>query len=90
MDQATEDFQLHLPEIKTVQTNIQKIYEYDKHRPKNEIIIKLWDKIMDTSGHLFGGFINRWKSKGHLSKIFIEDEKNGNVGPAFDQIAELE
>ena len=90
MDLATEDFVSHQAEVKSVQSNLQKIYEYDKNRPKNLIITKMWEKIMDTSGHLFGGFINRWKNEGHLNKTFIQDQKNGNVGPAFDQIAELE
>ena len=90
MDLATDDFTSHKVEVKAVQSNIQKIYEYDKNRPKSAIITTMWGKIMDTSGHLFGGFINRWKNEGHLNKTFIDDQKNSNVGPAFDQIAELE
>jgi len=90
MDLASEDFQLHQKEVDNIQTSIRKIYEYDKNRPRNAIITKMWQKIIDTSGHLFGGFIKRWKNEKKLSKIFIDDAKNSIVGPAFDQVAELE
>lgn len=90
MDLATEDYANHKDEIEAVETNIQKIYEYEKNRPQNEITTAMWKKMIDTGGHLFGGFINRWKKENHLSKAFIEDEKNDIIGPAFDQIAELE
>jgi hypothetical protein len=90
MDLATEEYASHQKEVKAVQTNIQKIYEYEKNRPKNEITALMWQKMMDTSGHLFGGFINRWKNENHLNEAFIEEAKNKIIGPAFDQIAELE
>jgi hypothetical protein len=90
MDLATEDYSTHKKEIDVVQTSIQKIYEYEKNRPNNGITTLMWEKMMDTSKHLFGGFMNRWKNEKHLNKAFIEDEKNKIIGPAFDQIAELE
>lgn len=90
MDLANEDYQLHEKDIATVQTELKKIYEYEKNRPKNEITTQMWKKILDSSGHLFGGFITRWKAEKKLNRVYIEDKKNDEIGPAFDQIAELE
>jgi len=89
MDLATEEFTTHKKTVQDLQTKLQKVYEYEKNRPKNEITIKMWDKIMDANGHLLGGFIKRWESKQKLNEAFINEEKK-LVGVAFDQIAGLE
>lgn len=89
MDMSSEDFQLHGKDIHSLQNTIQKICEYEKHRPKNEITNKQWEILMDTTGHLLGGFLIRWRSLGKLGKTYI-DEKKKQISFAFDQIAELE
>ena len=88
MDMATEDYQLHQKEIASVQSNIQKIFEYEKHRPKNEITVKQWGILADSSGVL-GRFIIKWRTEKTLGKVYIDDKKK-NVAFVFDQIAELE
>lgn len=89
MDSATNDFQLHKAEVIKVKTAIDKMYEYEKHRPKNTFTEKMWNEVKDSSGHLFGGYINRWQKEGKLNKIFIQEAKT-LVGLSFDQIAQLE
>lgn len=89
MDLAVDEYQMHENSVSDLQTQLQKIYEYEKNRPKNEITLKLWDKLLDENGHLLGGFIVRWKNETKLSKAFITEEKK-LVGVAFDQIAGLE
>ena len=55
MDSAKEDgYNNHIQAFQALQTNLKKIYEYEKNRPKNEITIKLWDKLLDKNGHLLG------------------------------------
>jgi len=89
MDMAIEDFSTHQASVSGFQTKLQKVYSYEKNRPKNEITIKLWDKIIDPNGHLLGGFINRWEKEKKLNATFISEEKK-LVDAAFDQIAGLE
>jgi hypothetical protein len=89
MDKATEDFSSHQESVSQYKTQLQKVYEYEKNRPKNEITIKLWDKLLDPNGHLLGGFLNRWEKEKKLSATFITEEKK-LVDQAFDQIAGLE
>ena len=75
--------------MQELQTNLQKIYEYEKNRPKNEINIQLWNKILDANGHLLGEFLKRWQNEKKLNAVFVQEEKK-IVGEAFDQIAGLE
>jgi len=89
MDFATDNYNNHAQEVAKVQTEMQKIYEYEKNRPKNSITTKMWEKMIDTSGHLYGGFLGYWKSKGKLSPAFIDNEKD-LIASSFDQIAQLE
>lgn len=89
MNLATENYSLHVVEVNFVTTQIDKAYEYERNRPKNELTLKLWDKLRDTSGHLFGGFIQRWNKDEKLSPVFIRESKK-QVSEAFDIIAQLE
>lgn len=89
MSIATEDYSSHLSEIKGVLVALDKVYEYEKNRPKNTYTIKLWDKLLDTSGHLFGGFIIKWRHEQKMNSYFINESKK-QVGEAFDVIAQLE
>jgi outer membrane murein-binding lipoprotein Lpp len=89
MDMAVEDYTSHHSEVRQVLTDLEKTYEYERNRKNNEITIKLWDKLKDTSGHLFGGFVKRWKNEKKLRPVFIQESKK-QVGEAFDIIAQLE
>ncbi|MEI6556396.1 MAG: hypothetical protein WCL70_12470, partial [Paludibacter sp.] len=53
------------------------------------ITLQLWDKLLDSNGHLLGGCLKRWQTEKKLSAVFVQEEKK-IVGEAFDQIAELE
>jgi hypothetical protein len=89
MTLATDEYAINEKSVQELQTNLQKIYEYEKNRPKNEINIQLWDKMIDTNGHLLGGFLKRWQNEKKLNAVFVQEEKK-IVGEAFDQIAGLE
>lgn len=89
MDLAIDDFETHSAKVLELKSNIQKVYEYEKNRPKNEITVKMWEKLMNENGHLLGGFLLKWESQGKQSEVFITESKK-IIGPAFDQIAQLE
>ena len=89
MDLANEDFSIHQASVNDYRTQLRKVYEYEKNRPKNEITIQLWNKLLDPDGHLLGGFLVRWEKESKLSETFITEEKK-LVDNAFDQIAGLE
>jgi hypothetical protein len=89
MDKATENFTSQQPGIDDITTRIEKAYEYEKHRPKNGITVKMWELLKNPDRNLFGGFLKRWKEKANLSATFINEAKI-QVGEAFDMIVELE
>lgn len=89
MNVAENDFTSNRKQIETVIVQMDKVYEYEKNRPKNSLTIQLWDKLRDSTGHLFGGFISRWERDGTLRPAFIKESKL-QVSEAFDIIAQLE
>lgn len=89
MELATDNFSNHKKEVGEIKTQMQKAYEYEKNRQKNNITVLMWEEMMKPSGKLFGGFITFWESHNTVSPKFIEDEKK-LIGDAFDQIAQLE
>ena len=89
MDKATEDYSAHKSEIDEVSNKIQKAYLYDKNRPKNVITEEMWKLIIDPNGHLYGGFLTRWKTEGKLNQTFITEAKQ-KFQENFDRIAQLE
>lgn len=89
MELAVEDYEKHAEKVMKLKSDIQKVYEYEKNRPKNEITVKMWEKLMNENGHLLGGFLLKWEQQGKQSEVFIRESKK-IIGPAFDQIAQLE
>ncbi len=89
MDKATEDYTAHKLEIDDVTNKLYKAYFYDKNRPKNKITEEMWKLIIDPNGHLYGGFLNRWKTEGKLGAVFISEAKL-KMQENFDRIAQLE
>jgi hypothetical protein len=89
MDSATAPYQQHQSSVANVLTSIDKIYEYEKNRPKNGTSEKMWALLKDSTGHLYGGFIRRWQREGTLDAGFIQESKR-LIGSSFDQISQLE
>lgn len=89
MDSATEPYAQHQSSVASVLTSMNKIYEYEKNRPKNDISEKMWALLKDSTGHLYGGFIKRWQREGTLDATFIQESKRV-IGQSFDQISQLE
>ncbi|WP_217605398.1 hypothetical protein [Chitinophaga sp. GbtcB8] len=89
MDLGTDSFSLHKETLSELQTKIDKVYEYEVHRPNNKITLEMWNAMKDPGKHLLGGYFKYWQDHAVLSKPFIEEAKI-QVGAAFDKIAELE
>lgn len=89
MNSATEPYELHKADVLKVTASVDKMFEYEKNRPKNMLTEKMWVVLKDSSGHLLGGFIKRWEAEGKLDAAFIK-EAQGLVSASFDQISQLE
>jgi len=89
MDKSTDNYSAHTADVNALQLELDKAIEYDKHRPNNLITNEQWKVLSDTTGHLLGGFLVKWKKDGKESAVYIADKKT-QIGDSFDQIAELE
>lgn len=89
MNLATTTYTSHQADVLTVSTSIDKMVEYKKNRPKNQVSEKMWTIIQDSTQNLYGGFVKRWKKEGTLDPVFIKESQQ-LVGQAFDQISQLE
>lgn len=66
-----------------------KAYEYVHGIPSDNLSARQWEILKDPHGNLLGKFFYRWKSKGTLSRTYI-DEFRGIISDAFDEIICLE
>jgi hypothetical protein len=89
MELATDSFPLHRTEVARVGTDISKMLEYQRNRPKNAVSEKMWTMLQDSTGHLFGGFVARWQKEGRLDTAFVKESQQ-LIGSSFDQISQLE
>jgi len=89
MGHASDKYNLHAAEVTNLQTSLNKMYEYERNRPKNEISQKMWTILIDSTGNLYGGFIKRWQKEGTLDTAFIRASQT-MIGQSFDQISQLE
>jgi hypothetical protein len=89
MAKATEEAAVHVEAIEQLSIKIDKAYEYEKGRPKNEITSRMWEVLKNPERNLLGGFVKRWREKGKLGQAFIEESKE-LVAEAFDLISSLE
>lgn len=86
---AETDYPQNAEQVNKFLISLKKAYEYANGRPKNELVAKQWEIMLDPERNLLGGFLSRWKEQGRLSQIFIAGAQ-GNVAMAFDQIIGLE
>lgn len=89
MDRASTPYSQNTEKIDGAILDLNKAYEYDKGRFKNQITVQLWTKLLNPEGNLFGGFIRYWKRRGELHPAYIEEKKK-DIEDAFDQIIQLE
>jgi hypothetical protein len=89
MNKATTPYNTHKEEVETLQLNIEKLVEYEKNKPNNEISSAMWKILTDKEKNLFAGFFKRWEMKGFLSPIFLEESKK-QVSDALDLLIQYE
>jgi hypothetical protein len=86
---ATAPYSGHEAEVKTLELDVEKAYEYARGRPKNEISTKQWEIIRDPNGHSLVGLLERWKREGTLGQGFVTEEK-GVISDQLDTVIDLE
>lgn len=89
MEKAADPYSGHEAEVKALNLELQKAYEFSKGRRKNEITTRQWEILLDPGRNLLGGFFSRWERESTLNPVFIAEAKE-LVSDAFDKISGLE
>ena len=89
MDKASDSISAHVQEISTLETNIEKAYQYVRWLPRNELTVAQWEILKDPNRDLLGGFLKKWEREEGFACAFIQ-EKEKQTTDAFDEILKLE
>jgi hypothetical protein len=89
LDKANTPYADHQAEVETLQSELDKAWEYAKGLPKNDASAQQWALLRNPDGHLAGGALKKWRAEGKLSPAMVT-EISGQIAHGFDEIIELE
>lgn len=89
MDKANTPYSINKKDVETLQLNMEKLIEYEKNKPNNEITFAMWKVLTDKEKNLLAGFFKRWETKGIVTPVFLNESKK-QVMDAFDLLIQYE
>ncbi|OXA71802.1 hypothetical protein B0A67_10175 [Flavobacterium aquidurense] len=89
MSKATTPYSANKEEIEKLFLNLEKLIEYEKNKPNNEITFEMLKMLNDKDKNLLAGFFKHWETKGIESKLFLEESKK-QISEAFDLLIQYE
>ena len=89
MGKATMQYDSQKAAIDHFEAELEKMLEYQKNRPNNQISYAMWKMIANPDKKFIAGFLKRWKDQGKLSSFFVNEAK-GQVVEALDLILQYE
>lgn len=89
MSEAEKPYAEFDEQVKQLVIEIEKLTEYEKNKPNNELSYGMLQLLKDPEKSLLGGFFKRWEEKNTLSKVFVDESKK-QVEEAFDLLIKYE
>ncbi|WP_395044203.1 hypothetical protein [Flavobacterium sp.] len=89
IDKATTSYSANKLQIDKLLLDVEKLVEYEKNKPNNEISFAMWTILNDKEKNLLAGFFKRWEEKDKLSATFSQEAKK-QVLEAFDLLIQYE
>lgn len=89
IEKATKPYENYEVEVEELLSDLDKIMEYEKNKPYNDVSWQLWQILSDEERNLLAGFLKRWKEKGQMSLVFVNEAKS-QVMEAIDLIIKYE
>jgi len=89
IDKAITSYSENIDAIEDLNLEIQKIVEYEKNKPNNEITYAMWQLLNDEEKNMLSGFLKHWQEKDKLSQIFVTEAK-GQIMEAMDLLIQYE
>jgi hypothetical protein len=75
IDKSTTAFADNKVAVEKLHLDIEKLIEYEKNKPNNELTFAMWQILNDKEKNLLAGFFKRWEQKGTMSAIFVSEAK---------------
>ena len=89
IDKATTSYSANKIQIDKLLLDVEKLVEYEKNKPNNEITFAIWTILNDKEKNLLAGFFKRWEEKDKLSDTLSQEAKK-QVIEAFDLLIQYE
>lgn len=89
ISKATTPYSANHEEIEKLFLNVEKLVEYEKNKPNNEITFEMLKMLNNKDKNLLAGFFKHWETKGVVSKSFLEESKK-QILTAFDLLIQYE
>ncbi|MBE8725791.1 hypothetical protein [Flavobacterium hungaricum] len=89
LNQANTPFTTQKEKVQSLLLNIEKLTEYEKNKPNNEITFAMWQVLNDKEKNLLAGFFKIWEKKGIVSPVFQEESKK-QISDALDLLIQYE
>jgi hypothetical protein len=89
VDQSTQLYSDHEKEVNEVIAKMEKQFDYELHKDRNDITTDLWFRMKDPKGKLFGAFITRWKKDDTLRPGLVRAWRK-DLEPYFDKMIAFE
>lgn len=89
INKATMPYTTHKEDAKNLLMDIEKLAEYEKNKPNNEITFAIWKILNDQQKNLLAGFFKRWETKAVLSPAFVEESRK-QILDALDLMIQYE
>lgn len=89
ISKATTPYSANQEEIEKLFLNVEKLVEYEKNKPNNEITFEMLKMLNDKDKNLLAGFFKHWQTKGVVSKSFLEESKK-QILTALDLLIQYE
>jgi hypothetical protein len=89
IDKSTEQYSKNAPEVQKLLLDMEKMMEYEKNKPNNEITYAMWQLLTNKEKNSAAGFFKRWEEKGSFSPIFLQELKK-QIIEGFDLLIQYE
>ncbi|MEZ4792152.1 MAG: hypothetical protein R2783_01345 [Gelidibacter sp.] len=89
IEDATISYDDYEYEANNLLLELQKMVEYEKNKPNNEVSYAMWNVMANKDKNLLGGFLKRWNEEEILSEAFTQEAKL-QIMEAFDLIIKYE
>lgn len=89
LNQVNTPYTSQKDKIQSLLLSIEKLTEYEKNKPNNEITFAMWQVLNDKEKNLLAGFFKTWETKGILSPVFQEEAKK-QISDALDLLIQYE